>query len=365
MTPNKMKPNKKNRTISLVSSIPEVGSVRVGPLRSIPVLLDRYADERAEDILAKCGVELALFNDPENCISFNRAGRLLEVCADRTGIKHFGLLVGQQIDLAALGNLGKLALYAPNVGSALYSMIVHICMNDRGGVATLSVNNGQAKLGYAIYVPTQQGFRHIYSLSIANICNLMRSMCGRDWTPTEVLFSNTRPENIRPYKDFFRAPLDFQASEDALVFPEHWLRQPLPDADKQKHDIIVNEMNRIEIKMVNNLLEEMRSVIRPLVVSNSCKLENVARILSMHPRTLNRRLKQYGTSYRELVGKIRYEIAQQLLTDKDLPIINISNTLGYADASEFTRAFRRWSNVTPSEWRMQSNHKVTNSGQNV
>lgn len=360
-----MTPNNKNRRLSLVSKVPEAGSVRTGPLSSIPALLDRYADEPAEDILAQCGLELALFNDPENSISFDRAGRLLEMCADRTGIQHFGLLVGQQVDLAALGNLGKLALYAPNVGSALYSMIVHLCMNDRGGVATLSVNKGQAKLGYAIYVPTQQGPRHIYSLSIANICNLMRSLCGRDWTPTEVLFSNTRPEDIKPYKDFFRAPLEFQAGEDALLFPEYWLHQPLPDADKQQHDIIVNEMNRIEINIGNDLIEEMRSIIRPLVVSNSCKLDKVARILSMHPRTLNRRLKDHGTSYRELVGNIRYEIAQQLLADKDMPIINISNTLGYADASEFTRAFRRWSGVKPSDWRMQSKQIFMNSEQNV
>jgi AraC-like DNA-binding protein len=356
--------NKKNRTISLVSRVPEAGSVRIGPLMAVPALLDRYAEEPAEDILAQCGVELALFNDPENSISFNRAARLLEVCVDRTGIQHFGLLVGQQVDLAALGNLGKLGLHAPNVGSALYSMIVHLCMNDRGGVATLSVNKGQAKLGYAIYVPVQHRLRHIYSISISVICNLMRSMCGRNWTPTEVLSSNTQPKDIRPYKDFFGAPLDFQASEDALLFPEHWLHQPLPDADKQKHDMIVNELNRIEINIGNNLLEEMRSVIRPLVISNSCQLENVARMLSMHPRTLNRRLKEHGTSYRELVGTIRYEIAQQLLTDKDLPIINISNTLGYADASEFTRAFRRWSEVTPSEWRMQNNKKFHDSGQN-
>ena len=333
---------------------PAFESVRVGPVSAIPALLEQYANEPVEQILAEAGVDLELFENPENSISFDSVGRLLDLSAKKTGISHFGLLVAQNAETRTLGDLIELAKYAPNAGSALYSMIVHVCINDRGGVPTLHVNNGIARLGYAIYVPVQKGIRLVYSASLAIMCNIMRALCGESWAPSEVLFSHSRPADIKPYQAFFQAPLIFEADEDALVFPEHWLFHALPNPDKSQHDKTVDRLNTIEAGMGIDLLEEMRSVIRPLIVSQSCKIEQVAGILSMHPRTLNRRLKELNTSFREIIGEMRYEIAKQMLRDEGISILKISNTLAYSDPSEFTRAFKRWSGMTPSAWRMQS-----------
>jgi AraC-like DNA-binding protein len=333
---------------------PAFESVRVGTVSAIPALLEQYANQPVEQILAEAGVDLELFENPDNSISFDSVGRLLDLSAKKTGIPHFGLLVAENAETRTLGDLIELATYAPNAGSALYSMIVHVCINDRGGVPTLHVNNGIARLGYAIYVPVQKGIRLVYSASLAIICNIMRALCGESWAPSEVLFSHSRPADIKPYETFFQAPLIFEADEDALVFPEHWLFHALPNPDKSQHDMTVDRLNTIEAGMGIDLLEEMRSVIRPLIVSQSCKIEQVAGILSMHPRTLNRRLKELNTSFREIIGEMRYEIAKQMLRDEGISILKISNTLSYSDPSEFTRAFKRWSGMTPSAWRMQS-----------
>lgn len=101
--------------------------------------------------------------------------------------------------------------------------------------------------------------------------------------------------------------------------------------------------------------EQVYSILRPLIVSQTCSSEHLASMLSLHPRTLNRRLEEQGTSYREIVGNLRYEVAKQFLLDSNMPLIKISTMLGYADASVFTRAFRRWSGITPSAWREQNN----------
>ena len=333
---------------------PAYESVRIGPLSAIPSLLEQYATEPVEQILAQAGIDLELFNDPENSITFDAAGQLLALCAEHTRISHFGLLVGQHAKPGSLGQLNELAVHAPNIGAALYSMIVHICINDRGGVPTLSTHDGTARFGYSVYVPVHKGVRQVYCGSLAIMCNLMRALCGESWAPSEMLFSQSRPKDIKPYESFFRSPLIFEADENALVFPEHWLHHPLPYPDKKQHDITVKRLNTIEAGMGIDLLEEMRSIIRPLIVSQSCKVEQIASILSMHPRTLNRRLKDLDTSFRELVGDIRYEIAKQMLRDEAISILKVSNILAYADASEFTRAFKRWSGMTPSAWRMHS-----------
>jgi len=328
--------------------------VRVGPVAAIPALLRKHANEPPEQILAEVGLDLRLFSDPDNSISFVHVGRLLNLCTKRTGIPHFGLLVGQQTGPASVGQLAELAVHAPNVGTALHSMILHACLNDRGAVPTLTSENGIAKLGNAVYIPMHEGIRQISDASLAIMCNLLRALCGETWTPAEVRFSHSGPRNSKPYESFFRAPLVFEAEENALIFPDHWLQQPLPGADIKQHILTVKRLTTIESGMGINFQEQIYSILRPLIVSQTCSSEQLSRMLSMHPRTLNRRLKELGTSYREIVGKLRYEVAKQLLLDTNMPLIKISTMLGYADASVFTRAFRRWSGLSPSAWREQN-----------
>ena len=334
--------------------VPGSGCVRVGPVAAVPALLQIYADDPAEQILAEVGLELELFEDPENDIPFVTVGRLLNLCAKRTGLPHFGLLLGQQGDLEKLGQFGELAIYAPTVESALHGMILHTCSNDRGGVPTLTSKNGVAKLGYAIYVPMHEGASQIYNTSITIIYNLLRSMCGESFTATEVRFSRSRPSDIKPYETFFQAPLIFEADEDAIVFSDHWLKKSLPGSNIEQHNDVLKRLTIIESEMGIDFIEELHMILRPLVVSQCSSTEHVARMLSLHPRTLNRRLEDCGTTLRHIIGEIRYEIAKQLLADSNMSVIAISTLLGYADASVFTRAFRRWSGMTPTAWRIQN-----------
>jgi AraC-like DNA-binding protein len=77
----------------------------------------------------------------------------------------------------------------------------------------------------------------------------------------------------------------------------------------------------------------------------------VSGTFEVHKRTLNRRLRERGISFQELVEETRYHIARQMLRETDLAIVEIAAVLDYADAAAFTRAFRRWSGTTPAAWR--------------
>ena len=94
------------------------GTVRIGGALAIPsVLVSLGADPAA--VLAEAGVDLALFDDPDNVISYAARGRLLSHCAARTGCPHFGLLVGHHMQLNDMGLIGLLVRYSPDVGTAL------------------------------------------------------------------------------------------------------------------------------------------------------------------------------------------------------------------------------------------------------
>jgi AraC-like DNA-binding protein len=81
----------------------------------------------------------------------------------------------------------------------------------------------------------------------------------------------------------------------------------------------------------------------------------------MHSRTLTRRLKASGCNFKALVDEGRFEIAREMLQNTSLDVSRIAASLDYADASAFTRAFRRWSGATPAVWRATSRHTIQGS----
>lgn len=276
---------------------------------------------------------------------------MVNLCAQCTRIPHFGLLFGQRADITSLGLLGALMRHSPDVGTALHNLILHLHLQDRGGVPRMTTRAGVATLGYAIYHPEVEGISQILDGAIAIACNIMRSLCGGEWKPSEVLFSHTQPRDVRPYRRFFRAPLRFDADQTALVFPASCLGRCLPGANAQLRRLLEARIAALEAQGNGDIVDQLRRVLRSVLFSGSGSMEQVSPLFSMHRRTLNRRLRDQGTTFKTLIDESRFEIAKQLLGDTTIPVVEIAATLDYADASAFTRAFRRWSATTPAAWR--------------
>jgi AraC-like DNA-binding protein len=94
----------------------------------------------------------------------------------------------------------------------------------------------------------------------------------------------------------------------------------------------------------------MRSI-RLLMLSGHVSGEDTATMLSMHRRTLNRRLKARGTTFQAELDRVRFEVARQLLEGTRLPLDDVAASLAYASVSPFMRSFRRWTGTTPGHWR--------------
>jgi AraC-like DNA-binding protein len=96
------------------------------------------------------------------------------------------------------------------------------------------------------------------------------------------------------------------------------------------------------------VVPQMRRLLRTLLLERKASGDEVAHILSMHRRTLNRRLEAQGTSFQNILDEVRFEAACQLLDATKIPLTEIAASLGYSESSAFSRAFRRWSGEAPS-----------------
>lgn len=326
------------------------GYVRVAPLSAAPDLLRNRGLDPVE-VFASVKLDPSLLDDPDNTIPFAKAGQLITHCVERTGCDHFGLLLGEQCGPHTLGLVGLLISHASNVGSALRSTVGYLHLHDRGAVASLLVADGTAYLGYAVAKTDIEGTEQIGATAMAIACNIMRGLCGAEWTPSEVLLARRRPASTQPYRRFFRAPVRFDSAQNALVFPATWLHQPLPEADPGLREIIQREVEWLDTRYGADFPAKVRRVLRTWLVTGEISADRVAALFAMHRRTLSRHLKAAGTTFEALVDEVRYTAAQQLLRDTDLPARRIAAIVGYGDTTAFTRAFRRWAGTSPARWR--------------
>jgi AraC-like DNA-binding protein len=329
------------------------GIVRVAALLGASSLLRDRGIEPA-DALASVGLDPGTLDDAENCIPYTKAGQLLQRCVEATGCIHFGLLVGQHANVSSLGMLGELMRRAPSVQSALRSLILHLHLQTRGGMPTHSVEGGNATLGYAIYQRDMPGAAQVYDLVLACGFNIMQALCGLRWLPSEVSFSHTKPKDVRPYRQFFGSALRFDADRAAIVFSETWLNHAPPDSNADLHRALQRKIAAQEMLRPDDQAERIRRALRTMVLTGRASETLISKLLSIPGRTLRRTLAAQGTNFRELLEQGRYEIARQLLADTDMTTAEIAETLDYADASAFTRAFRRWTDSPPATWRAKT-----------
>ena len=331
------------------ASIPK-GMLRVATTMAVPALLREHGADPVP-LLAEFGLQLADFEDPENKIRYSTVTQLLGRCTEVTRCPHFGLLVGQRAGTSALGAVGFLMQSSPTVRAALEILVRHLWVHSPSVAASLVEDSSFATLALTFQGTSLEGLVPYLDMGNAIVCNIMRGLCGHHWQATEVRFAHGRPRSLAPFRQFFQAPLRFDTGETAVVFARGWMDKPLLGADPLLHTMMQQRVSEQASLAHDDVASQLRRMLPSLVTTHGDSLAMAAKRVGLAARTLNRRLAAGGTSYLQLREEARYTIARQLLTGTRMPANQIADRLGYANASAFTRAFRKWSGKAPAEWR--------------
>jgi AraC-like DNA-binding protein len=309
------------------------------------------------ETLAELGFDIGLLADPDTVIPYATRTLLLQQCAEKTGCQHFGHLVGRAAGPSSYGIAGFLIQQSADVGSALRSFVRFSHLHVNGAVIYLEEQQKAAFLGYSILDSEGIASEQLSDAAATAGYNILKSICGEDWRPTEVCFAHRRPRNIRPFNQYFSAPLVFDEGRTGVEFSTDWLSKPVIGANPRLHDFLAKQVKQLEIKHGEDFAAQVRHVLRSAVLTHQATASQVAALFSLHERTLNRRLTDLGTSFRNLLNETRFEIAQQLLAESSMTLTEIAATLDYSDTSSFARAFRRQGGMSPTEWRRESQNK--------
>lgn len=315
----------------------------------IPILLGRF--DIPEEKLGDAG----------NRVSLERYYGLVDYLLECGDIPGLGLLQARAETFSDHGLMGTAFQSSENLRSA-----VNISVRYRrlfGSSADWHLEEGG---GLARIVCMGQGAAKRYRWSVENAlagwANMIGQCLGSQARFTEVHLSYPDPGYGSLYEETFNCPVHFDHPANELCLPVSVLDTPFPNANAALRQLCVSQCE----KALNKLLpgRDLIDHIEGLILSSpGCvpKLEAVAESLSVSARTLHRRLKDQGATYRSIVEGLRSRLAAEYLGDTSLEPKKVAFLLGYSEPANFYHAFQRWFGCSPLVYREKTRSEVNKS----
>ena len=196
-------------------------------------------------------------------------------------------------------------------------------------------------------------------VSFAFLLALGRKGTGQHLTPVRVDFARSGAATDL-HRRYFDCPINFDATRNGLVLKTADLDRPFPGRNLELLDLLTPALSSAlgEFGPDSTISEQVKIVLKRSLASGRPDLRDVARDLGTSDRTLQRRITDAGTTFRNLVAEARRELCRQLLPNVSLEVDEVACLLGYQDTTSFYRAFREWEGTTPSHWRANNSSEV-------
>lgn len=327
--------------------------IRAGILRGLPALVAELGGD-GDALLAAYGFDAAQIAQHDAFVSLRRVERLLEDGASRLGVPDLGLRMAAQQDLHILGPLAIAMENAPTVGDALESAdrflfvlspaLSHEVIADPLGNPTLIA------LRYASTTGTVSPQSIDYGLGLVHRVVTMVSGGGSyGLRSVQLPHGRIAPEGV--YREHFGADVSFDSPEAILRIPRQLLGVPVVGGNEVLRDIAVDflesHFGHDEVPVTDLVLAILEGQPGP----DRPDLAKVSRLLSLHPRSLQRLLVAEGAGFKELVDRVRREQASKLIRTTRLSFSQIAVQVGLREQSSLTRAVQRWFGTSPSALR--------------
>lgn len=306
----------------------------------------------ASAILHAAGVDQALLEDPEARVPHAAAIAMWERGAELTGDPNLGLHVAEQaplesFDVHAYAVLSSATLRDAFERACRYQRLIHEATR-----LELASEDTAARLRHVLpggrAVPRQSA-----EFLLATYVRLGRRAAGRPWSPLEVRFAHGAPEDVEEHERLFTSRLCFSMGENSLLIANDVLDAANPAADAGLLAILDRHASDLlaRVPSSGSLSDRVRSELSRTLSDGPLSAEATAERLGMSVRSLGRGLSAEDTTFRELLDQLRHERAVNLLSGSATSIAEIAFLLGFSEVSAFYRAFKRWTGVTPVEFR--------------
>jgi len=327
--------------------------VRMNALHGVIALL-RQLDIPIDRSLAEVKLTPLILHEPEALIPLKQALELIEAIAAKEGIEQFGLLAGQQTSIAHLGALGRLLCHSLSLHNAINSLIGLIHSYNSGEHIWLESQAEAVWLCRKFTQKLEMDYPQSVHYSLILLIQLVRLAAGSQWQPKEVCLTTDPIPNMDQVELFSDTKIHFNQTKTAILIPKSLLSLTLPNCECYGQQQQNNDYKMLQsFDYSTGFLEAIKHIIVTQFRQGYPNIELIAEILGISVRSLQRQLKQFNLNYSQLVEQTRFEYSVKLLRDPAHKIADIAVEIGYKDAANFARAFKRWTGISPKAYSIQ------------
>lgn len=319
--------------------------VRSGVLSGAPELVRELGGD-ADSVARQAGVSPSALRNPDRPIPPAWVLNYLETAASSCGCPDFGLRLSEYQSLAVFGRLWPLFESAGTVGELIRDIEAYFPLHTRGGQVLLSAERGGTVVGYDAAAGIAGSRLQVVELGFGILVAELRRHCP-DWEPLEIQFRHAPPRDLNPYRQrLYCTPL-FNSERNTIFLESELLRRPTRTGDTSLHERLAHDFGQLRRRITGMVCIQTEVVVRALLPFVPCDLGTIAGHLRLSRRTLQRRLKEQGTSFETIVSQVRADLAASYLQDSDLSITQIAEVLQYSETCAFSRSFKGHFGVSP------------------
>ncbi len=312
-----------------------------------------------EDWLKEAGVNPEVLRDAESAVPLSALESLLTILSKHQPLPLIGLHLANDIQPATLGPLGLIAQACSTLGDVFDMAVQFNGLLSNIGEFSIEHHPGTVELRWKCLAGSEAFQRQAHEYVIGALVVLARFLLPEEKElPLFVNFPHPRPEDSahnRGYFTFFRCPVYFDKEAASATIPARLMDVRMPHGDAYIKNLIEQhaETTLRERALEYSLSHEVRHLIKGMIIDGVPTKEMVAIQLGMSGRTLQRKLDEHGTSYRELLHLVRLDLTHEYLNDPKTSVDNIAGRMGFASRQAFLRWFKQSTGYTPTQYRKE------------
>ncbi|MCB2096399.1 MAG: AraC family transcriptional regulator ligand-binding domain-containing protein [Parvularculaceae bacterium] len=308
-------------------------------------------------LLAEHGLSDEMLDDPDCFIPYTGLMKLLEASAVRLGCSDLGLRIAAKQSMSTLGMMSVALRNAPDIRAAIKATSRSLYLHAPG----LSVNmapefqKGREIVTYELSLQSAPRAVQTMELTMGLAVRITRMLAQRDDVITGVQFMHKPAATRVSYRRHLKLTPTFETNAYAIIIPRKGLEYSIAGANSEILAIFDSLLGLHSPNSGQSFDGQIDAVMTRLIRSGVAGLQDAADAIGLHPRALQRRLAERGTSFEAVRDAVRRRLAESYLAQKSIPLAHVAQLLCCADQTVLTRHCRRWFNMTPGSFRRHAN----------
>lgn len=353
---NHTAPNATLKNLLSMRVVPTGGSTRASYAVAVIECLQQHGFVPTR-VLGEERVRSILTSGSDDRISLADWVEIIEIACKASGDPLFTLKVAEAIRLRHIGVLGFLLSTCDTLAQAGQILVQYEPLLDGVNTVDLHISEHACTLTWLPLIDRPPASLAILAMAIW--AHQIRWLTDRGDLTFAADFAFNPPagrEHLRALQATFRGPLRFNEQRCGLIAARSMLDLPISQRDPVVHGLLKRRADA-ELQSLTSeipgLQQDIEALIMRELIKGDATLPHISKLLGMSPRTLQSRLACSGLNYRDLTERVRLKIALQHLSHHQTPLTEIATLLGYANQTGFQSAFKKWTGLTPGEFRRQ------------